>query len=209
MQNSDKPKFLMMLSQVADYYRQTIPEGVMNIYWEGLKQYDLAAIEKAFWAHTQQPDNGQFMPKIADVTRFFSGRTTDQAAVAWSKVDKAMRSVGTYNDVVFDDSIIHRVILDMGGWIHIGTKTDKDWAFLQNEFQTRYRGYKISSDAPDYPARLVGIANAQNEIQGFELKPPVLIGEQTKAKLVLEGGSKKALIQMQRAGDQVKNLALS
>lgn len=209
MQNSDKPKFLMMLSQVADYYRQTIPEGVMNIYWEGLKQYDLAAIEKAFWAHTQQPDTGQFMPKIADVTRFFSGRTTDQAAVAWSKVDKAMRSVGTYNDVVFDDPIIHRVILDMGGWIHIGTKTDKDWTFLQNEFQTRYRGYKISSDVPDYPARLVGIANAQNETQGFELRPPVLIGEQTKAQLVLEGGSKKALIQMQRAGDQVKHLALS
>jgi NAD(P)-dependent dehydrogenase (short-subunit alcohol dehydrogenase family) len=33
--------------------------------------------------------------------------------------------------------------------------------------------------------------------------------EQAKAQLVLEGGSKKALIQMQRAGDQVKHLALS
>jgi hypothetical protein len=209
MVNNDKQRFSVILSVIAEYYSKTISPNMITIYWEGLREYDLEAIEKALWLHTQDADSGQFMPKIADINKFLKGKTADRAAQAWSKVDAGIRQVGTYTDVVFDDAIIHRVILDMGGWIFLGSKQEKDWPFVANEFQNRYRGYLMQGETPDYPSVLIGISNANNRMHGFDNQPPRFIGQQHKAQLVMEGGSKKALLEMQAAADQVKHLALS
>lgn len=206
MHNSDMERFFSMLSGISDYYGRQLGKDAMRLYWEGLKQYDLQAVEKAFWTHTQNPDSGQFMPKIADVAKYLKGRTSDQASTAWSKVDKAMRHVGTYQDVCFDDAIIHRVIEDMGGWILLGMKTEEDWTFLQNQFENRYRGYVMRDEKPEYQAKLIGIGNAHNAQNGFKLNPPIMIGDQFMAQMVLKGGSNKALLEMKPANDLIKLL---
>jgi hypothetical protein len=201
MNNSDKKRFVTILTGIADYYGKTLSDGVIGLYWQGLLQYDLAAVEKALWEHTQNPDNGQFMPKIADVTRGLQGRTQDQAAMAWSKVDAAVRRIGQYQDVVFDDPIIHRVLGDMCGWIGLGQKTEDEWPFVAKEFENRYRGYKIRGEVPEYPPVLIGIANAHNQKEGFRGQPPILIGDATKAAAVLNGGTNHPLISMRPASD--------
>ena len=206
MRDDDMEKFFRMLSGISDYYGRQIGKDAMRLYWEGLKQYDLQAVEKAFWTHTQNPDSGQFMPKIADVAKYLKGRTTDQASLAWSKVDKAIRVIGTYQDVCFDDAIIHRVIEDMGGWIAIGQKDEQEWPFVQNQFENRYRGYVMRDEMPEYQSRLTGIANAHNAQNGFRLNPPILIGDEAKAKLILKNGSNKSMLQFKTAGDAVKFL---
>lgn len=205
---TDYLEFLTMLSGIADYYGKTLAEGVQELYWQGLKQYDMAAVEKALWEHTQNPDTGQFMPRIADVTRTLQGRTADQAALAWSKVDSAIRRVGTYSDVVFDDPVIHRVIADMGGWIKLGTHTDGEWPFTSNQFQSRYRGYKIRGEIPQYPPVMTGIASAHNRHEGFETQPPMLIGNVARAKQVMLAGTNEQLIPMRPAGDAIAGTAI-
>lgn len=199
MINDDKGRFLTLMTGIAEYYGKTLSQQVIRLYWEGLKQYDLQAVEKALWTHTQDPDSGQFMPKIADVAKYLKGRTTDQAALAWSKVDKAIRHIGIYQDVVFDDPVIHRVIADMGGWISLGSKTDEEWIFFGNQFQTRYRGYAMKAEAVEYQPALTGLTNMQNMQQGFKLQLPVFIGDQSAAKIVYENGSKNPLLQMKKA----------
>lgn len=203
MQTTDIERFFSILTGIADYYGKTLSEGVQSLYWEGLKQYDLSAVEKALWEHTQNPDNGQFMPKIADVTRNLQGRTQDQAALAWSKVDSAVRRIGTYSDVVFDDALIHRVISDMGGWIKFGTQTEDAWPFVSNEFQNRYRGYRMRAETPEYLPVMTGIANAHNGTEGFRKAPPMLIGDETRAKQVMLAGTNAQLIQMRMAGEHL------
>lgn len=203
MQAEDELKFVTILTGLSDYYGRELSEGVINLYWEGLRQYDLVAVEKAMWEHTQNPDSGQFMPKIADITRVLQGRTQDQASLAWSKVDQAVRRVGTYQDVVFDDPIIHRVIVEMGGWIAFGTKTEDDWPFVAKDFENRYRGYKLRAEKPEYPPALIGIANAQNQLEGKRRMQPVLIGDQNKAKAVLLGGTDKPLLALTRMDEQM------
>lgn len=207
MNLDDMQRFLSTLSGIADYYGKPLSDRVQELYWKGLKQYDIAAVEKALWEHTQNPDNGQFMPKIADVTRNLQGRTVDQASIAWSKVDSAVRRVGTYSDVVFDDPIIHRVLGDMGGWIAIGSKHDSEWPFLGNEFKTRYQGYKMRGEVPEYQPVMVGIANAHNAQEGFKTQPPMLIGNEDKAKQVMLAGTNEQLIQMKLAGDSITDMA--
>ncbi|MBR7747437.1 DUF6475 domain-containing protein [Undibacterium baiyunense] len=203
MQDNDQVKFVTILTGIADYYGKTLAQGVIELYWQGLRQYDIEAVEKALWEHTQNPDNGQFMPKIADVTRTLQGRTQDQASIAWSKVDAAVRKIGTYRDVVFDDGIIHRVLSDMGGWIGLGMKTEDDWPFVAREFENRYRGYKLRGEVPEYPPLMLGIANAQNAMSGMQGQEPVLIGKAEKAQQVLLGGTDKPMIAMTDASEKL------
>lgn len=203
---TDYIRFLALLSGVSDYYGKALSEGVQDLYWNGLEQYDIEAVEKAFWEHTQNPDNGQFMPKIADITRAMQGRTQDQAAVAWSKVDAAVRRVGTYADVVFDDPIIHRVIAEMGGWIWFGQQVEDDWPFIAKRFEAMYRSYKVRGEVPDYQPVLTGMANAQNQQNGFKGQPPILIGNEQRAQAVLAGGVAGPLIQMRQASATVHDI---
>lgn len=203
MINSELQEFAKTLLAVADYYGKELSTGVVDLYWQGLREYDLEAVRRALWAHARNPDTGQFMPKIADVAKVMQGRTSDQAAVAWSKVDQAVRRVGTYQCVVFDDPVIHRVIADMGGWTLIGAKDDKEWPFVAKEFENRYRGYRMRDETPEYPPVLIGMANAHNSQQGFRQNPPILVGDERKANQVRLGGTTAPLLSMKSAGDLV------
>lgn len=201
MRDSELPDFARTLLAVADYYGKELSENVVDLYWNGLREYDLQSVKKALWAHVRNPDTGQFMPKIADVAKVTQGRTDDQAAIAWSKVNQAVRRVGTYQCVVFDDPVIHRVIADMGGWVLIGSKDDKEWPFVAKEFENRYRGYRMRDETPEYPPVLIGMANAHNSQNGFRENPPILVGDERKADQVRLGGTTAPLLSMKTAGD--------
>lgn len=201
MQPEEKERFYTTLTGIADYYGKELSTGTLKLYFEGLRQYDLDAVEKALWAHTQNPDTGQWMPKIADVTKMLQGRTADQAAIAWSKVDAAVRRVGNYQDVVFDDPLIHRTLMDMGGWLQLSGKTEDEWPFVARDFENRYRGYRMRGEVPEYPPVLIGLANAHNGKQGLRTMPPILIGDQARAAQVMAGGSTAPLIEMKSAGE--------
>ncbi len=201
----ERRRFAGLMIALSDYYRQEISKAVMALYWSGLKQYDFEAIEKAAWAHTQTGDeSGRWMPKISDFSKVLVGRSDDQAAIAWSKVDSAVRRIGTYADVAFDDAIIHRVIADLGGWILVGSKEEKEWPFLAKDFQSRYRGYRMRAEAPEYPPVLIGMTNAHNGKEGFSLVGAVLIGDIEAAKKVLKGGSMNQLVTMMLAAESLK-----
>ncbi len=198
MQQRDFDSFVDILQVVAEQYGKRLSDGLIALYWQGLKDYDFAAVRDALGRHIRNPDSGMFMPKIADVVKMLQGSTQDSALIAWAKVDKAVRQVGTYLDVVFDDPLIHRVIHDMGGWIALGTKTEDEWPFVAREFENRYRGFKARGEVPEYPSRLVGVAGSHNEREGFAAAMPVLIGNASAAQLVLEGGNNKPLVGITR-----------
>lgn len=204
MRDSDLIEFSTTLLAVADYYGRELSENVVDVYWNGLREYDLEAVKKALWAHARNPDTGQFMPKVADIAKVTQGRTDDQAAVAWSKVNLAVRRVGTYQCVVFDDPIIHRVLADMSGWVYVGAKDDKEWPFVAREFENRYRGYRMRDEVPEYPPVLIGMANAHNSKQGFRQNPPILVGDERRANAVLLGGTTAPLLAMRSLADVVQ-----
>lgn len=210
MIESDREYFAAMLIGTADYYRTKLSKFTIEIYWKGLQRFDIAAIETAIQRHISRADKeAAFMPKVSDLTIMLEGRTGDQSAVAWAKVDRALRSVGTWADVVFDDALIHRVIEEMGGWVWFGTKGDHDWPFIAKEFQTRYQGYRMRSETPDYQPVLVGIANSQNGQSGSALQPPILIGSKALCRQILLHGGGAPIIGITRnvpAGLNIKQL---
>lgn len=186
-------KFGQMLVAVGDLYGKTMGEMSIGIYFNALKEYDFAAVRQAFDRYVKNPDSGQFMPKPADLIRMMQGTSLDASMAAWAKVDKAIRQVGPYASVVFDDPLIHRAIADIGGWVALGSKTDDDWPFVARDFQNIYKGYAHRNDLPDYDPILLGISDQHNSSEGYAKEEPKLIGNAEKAQQVMIGGSSSRL----------------
>ena len=203
MQLSDRQRFSALMSGIADYYRAELSNVALRLYWQGLQQFDIDDVERALWEHMQNPDAGQYLPKIADVTRILLGRTQDQAAAAWNKVDAAVRTVGTYADVVFDDALIHRVISELGGWIWLGKQPDAEWPFVARRFEALYRGYRLRAESPPHTPQLTGLANAHNALEGREAMPPLLIGDLAAALRVRQGGSDAPLLALHQVAKKI------
>jgi hypothetical protein len=194
MQVDEFQKFHDGIAGVMGFYGKSISRFALDVWWTALKSYELPAVIDAFNRHLANPDAGQFAPKPADIIRMLQGSTQDSALRAWAKVDRAVRSIGTYCDVVFDDALIHRVIQDMGGWIGLGTKTEAEWPFVAKEFENRYRGFRSRNEHPPYAPVLIGIATAHNEPKGFASGKPVLIGNRELAQRVLREGASQPML---------------
>lgn len=183
-------RFAKALSALAEYYGRELSEGVIALYWQGLQQYPIDEIEAAIGRHLQNPDSGQWMPKIADIVRAIDGTTQSAAALAWAKVMRTVGAVGQFQSVGFDDAVIHLTIDDLGGWPKLCQTSEAELPFLQKRFEVAYRAYRSrGADLPPHPRYLPGVSEMQNAAQGFPSDPPVLVGDCERAKLVHRGGS--------------------
>lgn len=189
MNNEDRKAFFSALEAACEVYGKNPSESTANLYFDVLSGYELRDILRALSAHVQNPDNGQYLPKPADLIKILDGDSQTAALKAWTKVVDAIKKVGPYQDVVFDDPLIHLIITEMGGWIHINSILTDELPFRSNEFVKRYRGSSGSFSDSEYPKILTGISNASNQLKGHDAYKPVLIGCPDRARLVYKGGS--------------------
>jgi hypothetical protein len=188
MDNSDKREFLELLTAVFQMYGKPDPSvQVVAMYFNGLGHITMDDFKKAMNVHSRDTDCGQYLPKVADILRALQGSKGTQAEVAWSKLDKAIRTVGPHSSVVFDDRLIHAVVEDMGGWIKLGSTSSDEYPFIHNQFVKRYSGYV--NNPPDLVLpKLIGESEHCNSSEGHarHIAPPRLIGDASAALLVLK-----------------------
>ena len=190
MTEADRREFCKLLVGIAELYDKRLTTAAQVLYWDLLKDYELDDIASALKAHTKSPDAGQYLPKPADIIRQLEGDTESQAMRAWSKVQEAIGRVGPYRSVVFDDPLIHAVVVEMGGWIALCEGLTDDLPFRAREFVKRYRGYRTQRAQPRYPPKLVGLIeqhNAAHEV-GEDISEPLLIGDSWRALQVMREG---------------------
>ena len=200
MNENQMEDFAIMLTQVFAEYDKPASDFAVQAFWIALSRFDFDAVARAFNIHYSSPDNGKWPPKPGDIIRILEGGSGDRALLAWSKVDKAVRTVGPYESVVFDDPLIHSVIRDMGGWIKLGDCGERDFEFRGKEFCTRYRGYAENGKVDKFPAKLIGLAELSNsQTPGYDIDPPLLLGDSAKARLVLEQGGRNTGLKVTQA----------
>jgi hypothetical protein len=200
MTAADRARFAAVLVGCAETWGRAMSGKAIEVYWQALREAGtIDAIEAAFWRHLRSPDSGQYFPKPADIIRMLDGTSLDASMVAWSKVEKAVRQVGPYASVSFDDPLCNRVLADMGGWILLCQKRDDEWPFVGNEFRARYKGYRSRDEHPEYPARLIGITEHENK-QGATIESLVLIGDKDRAREVFAKGNEAPALGFQRLG---------
>ena len=201
MLDQDKPQFEALMNASASMYGKQAPEinpVLLKMYFNALDRFPYEDVQSAFEAHIRNPDNGQFFPKPADIIRFMDGNSETKSGEAWTKVDKAIRTIGSYQNIVFDDPIIHAVIADMGGWIQLCKVTNDEYPFKKNEFSKRYTGY-VGRTMKDYPKMLIGISQSSNDSRGLKsIEKPAVIGCINQARLVYSGGSDEEVKKIHR-----------
>lgn len=201
MQPSDRQPFADLLAEVMAYYNRDTSPFVLDVFWAGLRQHEFADVSRAFSLHARDPDHGQFAPRVADLTRLLEGSTQTQGMRAWAKVDRAIRSVGQYQSVAFDDPLIHAVVDEMGGWPSLCRCKADEIPFRAREFERRYAAYRLRREAPAFPPHLIGLCESENRMHGFEIDSrPVLIGDPDKAVRVMERGKAQPSLQITYAG---------
>lgn len=107
MQPEDRKEFnVMMVTAMAVYERQ-ITGALADLYFAALGPYTLQQVSDGFARHLQDPVDGKFSPKPADIIRQIQGVTHDDRRpgkdIAWSM---AMRSLDDLETVVLTDEIL-------------------------------------------------------------------------------------------------------
>jgi hypothetical protein len=199
LRDSERAAFGKMLQAVAEVYGRDYSPDVIAIYWQALREFDLAAVRQAFDRHLKNPDAGAFMPKPADLVRMLAGTSTDSAAHAWALVEWAVRHVGGYEDVQFDDPTATRVVDMLGGWVKLCSATEEEMPFRAREFQTLYRGFAMRREVPSSPDRLIGRTNLHNQAKGRELGPVTLIGRNARGDFSKLGERQLAIAYQRQA----------
>ena len=190
MNTPNLPEFTKLMTGLCLLYNKPANEILIELYWRALEPFEFPLVKAALLVHLNNPDTGQFMPKPADVVRYLQGSSQTQALKAWTKVAQAIRSVGGYTSVVFDDALIHAVIEDMGGWIALCQTLLKDFPFRAHEFAKRYAAYVLHPPLR-HPRQLLGLEEQQNHTRGHAVRPPLLIGNAQEALRVLTLGRDK------------------
>lgn len=189
MIEEDRRPFSEMIGATYDFYKRDITPPILELWWESLAGFDLAAIRGALSRHFRNPDAGQFIPKPADVIRELGGTTADASMLAWALVVRTLARIGSYESVTFDDPITNRVLHDLGGWSWLGTNlTDKEAPFMEKRFRDAYRAWRHRGlVGTELVQRLPGIFEMHNGFKGYKITPPKLIGHPSRAGLIARG----------------------
>jgi hypothetical protein len=183
MQATDRGDFRRLLGDVMAFYRQDVSEFALGVWWQACQPFGMDQVRKALNAHAIDPDRGQFAPKPADLVRQLRGTQSDRSLIAWGKVLGAMRRVGAYTSVVFDDGAIHAAIVDMGGWPTVCRSSTDELPFIQKRFTDLHRAYS-GREGTIYPPSLAGELELRNGVHGYNTPAPTLIGDPEQARKV-------------------------
>ena len=167
-----------LIFYVADYYKESLPEIVLNFWLNGLAKFPFEDIKAAFENWMMTSDR---MPKISNIVKTLEGSIEDRALAALLKVENAMEMHGSYATVVFDDPVIHATLQSLGGWINACRQTEYEFTWWKKEFRERYQHFEQYGLAPDVSVRLSGIFDETNLPLGGTPQKPKVVGDYEKA----------------------------
>ena len=182
MINQDKPLFAALLTTMGEIYQTPIKSTISELYWQALKDYSWQEVEFAFKQHVLHPEQGRFFPKPADIIGLLHKKVTDRAEKAWEKVERAIRELGVYRAVAFDDPVIHCVLSQLISWVPLCQSTQKQLTHYAKRFQTLYTTLAKISILPNYPPYFRGLIEMNNSQE----PKPTTVGDEEKVITVLQ-----------------------
>lgn len=135
MDHSNDPRFLKVMLAFAEQSGKEPSELKISIYAHGLADYTIDQIEQAAWKVIKGMKYPTF-PQLGEIIEAIAGNPEDTAAVEAMKVYKAIRHVGGYQDVVFDNPTTQAVIMQgFGGWSKLcGEMTEDQQKWFLKDF---------------------------------------------------------------------------
>lgn len=86
-----------------------------------------------------------------------------RAIKAWDAVSRAIKSVGGYTSVDFDDPLTNASVRSLGGWEWLTNLTSDELKFKRHEFLKTYKTFSVTGVVGDLCRPLAGIEDRTNE----------------------------------------------
>jgi hypothetical protein len=171
-------EFMMALSEI---HGKVITALLNSLYWKTLEPFTDQECEAAF---KELIFSSKFFPKPVDFLEILKGNKEDQAGRAWIKVIEAVRRIGNYESVKFDDPVIHSIFKFWGGWGVTADWRECDMKFKQKEFE---KLYILMASGKKHPTYLPGYTEIKNDADGYHLQPEIIkIGFDDEQKRIAE-----------------------
>ena len=196
MNKKDAGKFaecMIVLNDTLGSNNQPPSAAKIEFYFKALSDLTIDEVESGA-LHVANTKTIKVFPTPAEIREAVKGKPEDQAVIAADKIQNALRGVGGYASVCFDDPIIHLIIQNYGGWDKLSDITQDEWKWLRKEFEKHYKVYAVRAvSLTVIPERLAGIhemINAAKQLPWPD-ENTVYIGDQQKA--LAWTGQRKAL----------------
>jgi len=162
MNQNDKDRFLKAFTFMAEVFAKENSKILLNAYFKAMDKFTIdevvSAIETAIC-------NVKFFPKPVELIEMITGGSQnieDRALIEAGKVLKAIKRIGKYKSVQFDDAFTQAVIVQtFGGWVkmcaELNTQEEK---WFVKDFSGSYSAY--SRQGIKHEGHLSGIAEIDN-----------------------------------------------
>ena len=141
--------FANLMTGLAENYSSDITPAGMKIRFMALKEFPLQVIEEAVFRMIRSRRFNS-TPNVGDIIAEITGDAGDRAEIEFTKVLDAIRRLGSYRSVKFEDPVTTATIEAMGGWTKICAEMTTDQErFFRREFARIYTSYnreRITSD---------------------------------------------------------------
>lgn len=132
-------KVMLALAEASGQESTPVKE---SIYAQAFEDVTIDQIEKAAWEIIRNRKPASF-PKIGEIRELIFGNPEDFAEIEARKVYTAIRHVGGYQDVVFDNATTQAVITQgFGGWAKLcGEMTEEQQKWFIKDFARMYTSF--------------------------------------------------------------------
>ena len=164
----DEARFKESMTALGELFDKPLSKFLIDVYWKALEPFSDEECNRAF---NEVAISSRFFPKPVDLIEIIQGKKADQSIKAWLKVIEAVRRVGLYKSVKFNDPVIHSVFQFWGGWASAADWDDSELKWKQKEFE---RLYVIMTARGEHPSYLPGIHEIHNAAAGFDVKSHIV-----------------------------------
>ena len=186
MDKADYSEFFERMTAVAEYFDKKLSPMAYDIYWNALKDI---SIDQFKFAVSEIARKSRFFPKACEIIECATGKSgmtfAETADTEAAKVLTAIRQLGSYESVCFDDPVTQAVIAQAySGWPKMCSELmahEEKW-FLK-DFARLYVSF-AKGNIKQY-GRLCGIIERDNASNGYDTEIKIrYIGNTSKAKQI-------------------------
>ena len=123
MTKSERDKLIEMVGAIAEARRQPMSTTALHLYVMALDDLPFARVQAALLEANRV---ARFLPTPPELRELAGAGERQRIDRAWELVRRAIRQVGHYVTVDFQDPAINAVLRRMGGWPRV-CGADSDW----------------------------------------------------------------------------------
>lgn len=166
-------ELLELVCALAAVFNREADEALQLGYVMGLRDVPLDAARRAVERAIREC---KFMPSPAELRELVGEIRPDQrAALAWGVANQAVRVIGPYRSVVFDDPVLNATLARLGGWVWFCDIPERELPFKRKEFEQVYTALWNTGVHAEDTRPLTGLFARENSLQGQREDKPALV----------------------------------